>query len=212
MRILVCGSRDWTDKELMRSYFKNFAKDTVIIEGEARGADVMARELANEFGLKHDPYPAAWTELGKSAGAVRNGKMLKDGKPDMVMAFHDDLSKSKGTRNMVKIARLAGVPVYVIGHGPGNTSKPISSSDEFTDIVLSHGFKLLATKQYRFGNDFTYQKGHVQVVITKLVRGRAEWKVINTARPLMPLRGGDGVRLSQLLLNVLENSNGEEIA
>jgi hypothetical protein len=40
--------------------------------------------------------------------------MLLDG-PDLVLAFHDDISKSKGTRNMVDQAMKAGVKVVIIG-------------------------------------------------------------------------------------------------
>lgn len=41
--------------------------------------------------------------------------MLKLG-ADLVLAFHDDLESSSGTKDMLTIARKAGVPVEVIGH------------------------------------------------------------------------------------------------
>ena len=50
---------------------------------------------------------------GKAAGPIRNREMLRDGGPEMVAAFHTDLSQSKGTLDMVRIARSAGVPVKV---------------------------------------------------------------------------------------------------
>ena len=36
--------------------------------------------------------------------------------PNLVLAFHDDIESSRGTKNMVAIARKAGVPVEVITH------------------------------------------------------------------------------------------------
>jgi argininosuccinate synthase len=41
--------------------------------------------------------------------------MLDHGHPDVVLAFHNDLENSKGTKHMVKIALESGVPVYLNG-------------------------------------------------------------------------------------------------
>jgi hypothetical protein len=41
---------------------------------------------------------------------------MLDMKPDLVLAFHDDLRKSSGTRNMVEIARKAGIETRIITH------------------------------------------------------------------------------------------------
>lgn len=52
-------------------------------------------------------YHADWNAHGRSAGPIRNAKMLAEGKPDLVVAFPG----GKGTAHMVGIARKAGVPV-----------------------------------------------------------------------------------------------------
>ena len=39
--------------------------------------------------------------------------MLEEGKPDKVLAFHEDIESSKGTKHMVKISQEAGIPVEV---------------------------------------------------------------------------------------------------
>mgnify|MGYP001615970522 CR=1 FL=1 len=39
--------------------------------------------------------------------------MLDYGKPDIVLAFHSDLSKSKGTKDMVRRSQEAEIPVYI---------------------------------------------------------------------------------------------------
>jgi hypothetical protein len=39
--------------------------------------------------------------------------MLKEGKPDMVLAFHENIVVSKGTANMVNKSKAAGLTVLV---------------------------------------------------------------------------------------------------
>ena len=85
-----------------------------VIHGAARGADTAGRNAAFTLGIPIEEYPARWDEYGRSAGPIRNQQMLKEGKPDLVLAFHHDLSASKGTAHMVSIAKNAGVPVEVI--------------------------------------------------------------------------------------------------
>ena len=114
MRILVCGDRDWTDKSIIYSILAGYADydDLVIIEGEARGADSIAGEWARDGGVDLMPFPAKWDEFGKAAGPIRNQQMLDEGKPELVVAFHNNLEESKGTKDMVERAVKAGVPVY----------------------------------------------------------------------------------------------------
>jgi hypothetical protein len=121
VRVLVSGDREWSDRALLYSILDevNSPDDPieVIIEGEARGADLMGRRWAEEHGIPFEPYPARWAEHGrKKAGPLRNTQMLYSGKPDLVVAFHDDLTKSRGTADMVRQARKEGVAVYVVGH------------------------------------------------------------------------------------------------
>ena len=111
LRILVCGDRNWTDWEPIRRFIAGLPKDTVIIEGEARGVDSIARLVAGEYSLEVEGYPANWELHGKAAGPIRNKRMLDEGKPNKVVFFHSDLAKSKGTKNMVEQARKAGIPV-----------------------------------------------------------------------------------------------------
>jgi hypothetical protein len=87
---------------------------TVIIEGEARGADTYARVYAERNNIPIEKYPADWKRYGLAAGPIRNRQMLMEGKPDLVMAFaKTTLAESRGTKNMVKQARKAGVRVQV---------------------------------------------------------------------------------------------------
>jgi hypothetical protein len=115
MRVLVCGDRNWTNKEAIRAQLlhrKGYIDG--IIEGGARGADSLAGECADELEIFCMVFPAEWDKYGKAAGPIRNQQMLNEGKPDLVLAFHKDIENSKGTKHMVKISRKAGIPVEVI--------------------------------------------------------------------------------------------------
>ncbi len=114
LRLLVCGDREWKDKEPIKREILRLMP-ILIIEGEARGADTLAREVAEELGIAVLPFPAQWKVYGRGAGPVRNIQMLTHGRPDRVLAFHNNLFRSKGTKHMVKIARIAGIPVDVFG-------------------------------------------------------------------------------------------------
>jgi len=98
----------------MDIFFQGFDFRTVIVEGGAPGADLMAKKLALKYKLRWEEYKADWKTYGKAAGPIRNKRMLDEGKPHMVMAFHNDLSKSKGTKDMVEQAEKRGIPVMKI--------------------------------------------------------------------------------------------------
>jgi len=118
MKVLICGDRNWNHPEDIDAFVKTFPKDSVIIEGECSGADIQAKTSAIRLGLKVEPYPANWNKYGKKAGVLRNTQMLEEGKPHLVIAFHDDLSKSKGTLNMVIQAYKKNVPFKIVSHNP----------------------------------------------------------------------------------------------
>lgn len=83
-----------------------------VIEGEARGADTLARAWAHSMKIRVEPFPADWKKYGKAAGFMRNQKMLDDGRPDLVVAFWD--GKSRGTEMMIELAKRMRIAVKVI--------------------------------------------------------------------------------------------------
>jgi len=110
VRILICGDRNWTDKAFIKSKLQSFAllyTDITVIHGNARGADKLAGEAAKELGFKVIPVDAQWARYGKSAGPVRNREMLGYA-PNLIWAFHDNISESKGTADMIKAAKQLG--------------------------------------------------------------------------------------------------------
>jgi len=115
MKVIVCGSRGWKDWVTIKERLFKLPPDTIVIEGGCVGADLIARDVALEhLGLEVVEFPAAWKKYGKAAGPKRNIKML-DTKPDLVIAFHDDLSGSKGTKHIVTEAKKRGIKVEIIG-------------------------------------------------------------------------------------------------
>lgn len=133
MRVLVCGSRTWDDlfivgavlDGLLEQALCNFDYPLTIITGGALGADACARRFfggkladhtyAEHEHVFHETYPANWHEHGKAAGPIRNQQMLDEGKPEIVVAF-SDLPVTTGTSDMVKRAKRAGLPTYVVSH------------------------------------------------------------------------------------------------
>lgn len=135
--MLICGDRHWIDYRFIYLWIKVLAKNheevhhilkdypsgmepLMIIEGEADGVDMMARVAAEQLGIEVLKFPANWKLHGKAAGPIRNQQMLDEGKPDLVMAFHDDIEHSKGTRDMIRRARKArsglGIPYRIFSH------------------------------------------------------------------------------------------------
>ena len=111
MKIIICGDRNWTDIELITNYINSLPKGTLIIQGECRGVDLIAKKAAKKLGYPTtDKYTANWTlydSLGYpkgAAGPIRNRKMLEE-EPDLVVAFHDNLAFSKGTKDMLSAAK-----------------------------------------------------------------------------------------------------------
>lgn len=117
MKILVCGDREWVDREMIFNeldLLHQVVGISSIVEGCARGADTMAEEWAVQRHVTLHHFPADWKRLGKSAGPHRNRKMIEM-KPHLVLAFHRDIANSRGTADMVRVAKEHDVDVRVIG-------------------------------------------------------------------------------------------------
>lgn len=110
MKVLVCGGRDYNDRDAVFRALDGIDQDsriTDVIHGAARGADTLAHEWAYQRQRRMWPYHADWKKYDKAAGPIRNQRMLDEGKPDMVVAFPG----GAGTADMKKRARRAGVMV-----------------------------------------------------------------------------------------------------
>lgn len=116
MKLLVCGGRDYWDwPTVQRVLDAVHAKRpvTLVITGHAPGADALAETWASVRGVactgeRYKVTSTEWKRFGPAAGPMRNQRMLDEQQPDGVVAFPG----GKGTRNMVGLARAAGVTVY----------------------------------------------------------------------------------------------------
>jgi len=110
MRVLVCGGRDYRDREAVFGELHALAERygwLTIIEGGATGADSLAREWAQLCYHGLVTVVADWQSHGRAAGPIRNQQMLTSAKPDLVLAFPG----GRGTADMVRRANAAGLNV-----------------------------------------------------------------------------------------------------
>jgi hypothetical protein len=113
MKVLVCGGRHFADAALCKRTLDALHVGTPItclIEGGARGADELAGAWAMARGVRQRTFEADWRRDGVSAGPIRNQAMLREGDPDLVVAFPG----GAGTAHMISIARRAGVRVIEV--------------------------------------------------------------------------------------------------
>ncbi len=117
-RILVTGSRDWTDAATIRQALAKAWQDlghdrgTVLVHGDCHlgGADKIAADTWRAWGMPDEPHPAEMGPDGHVLGPKRNAHMVSLG-ADVCLAF--PLPSSRGTRNCMRLAREAGIPVRV---------------------------------------------------------------------------------------------------
>jgi hypothetical protein len=102
----VCGGRKYRDDRFV-DYVLTKLPITHIIHGAAAGADTLAREWAEAYGIEHHPFPAQWDKYGKRAGFLRNRQMIAEGKPDLVVAFRG----GRGTQDMITQSKKYDIPV-----------------------------------------------------------------------------------------------------
>ena len=124
MKVLVTGSRNFTNRRYMRRVIDALYGVEEIIQGEAKGADLCAKGIAKEMGIQCIGYPAQWKKYGKSAGPIRNQEMLDKEHPDLVLAF--PLEGSVGTWDMVRRAQKAATEVLICEEkvGPNGETWP----------------------------------------------------------------------------------------
>lgn len=111
MRVLVCGGRDYQDYNYVKTVLSALqvtrGQFTVMIHGDATGADALADRYARRHLIPVLAFAADWDTHGRSAGPIRNQYMLEAAKPDLVVVFPG----GKGTAGMMTLAKAAGVEI-----------------------------------------------------------------------------------------------------
>lgn len=112
MKVIISGGRNFNDyKHLCQVCDTILSKQTEveIVSGTANGADKLGEKYANDNGYSIKRFPADWDKHGKSAGYKRNAQMAEYA--DALIAFWD--GKSRGTKNMIDLAKRAGLKIKV---------------------------------------------------------------------------------------------------
>jgi hypothetical protein len=136
MRVLISGSRTWTDYLRIRSdmgqMHRAYGRSLTIIHGDCPNSpDRVAAAAANSLEIKVIAEPAKWRlhdRLGNSpvqcycnpskitcgmAGRRRNQLMLNKHHPDLLIAYRA-WGKSNGTDDMIRRAKGEDLPYRVI--------------------------------------------------------------------------------------------------
>lgn len=110
MRVLICGGRDFTDTHMMDSAMELLPfTPSIVIHGEAIGADSLGKRWAMYNGIFAVGIPALWGAHGnRAAGPKRNQAMIDIMKPDYCIAFPG----GNGTKDMISRCRSAGIIVW----------------------------------------------------------------------------------------------------
>ena len=100
--------------EALRLYL-NDADNLEIVSGHAPGADALGEKFARDNGYKLTLFPAEWDKYNRAAGPIRNEQMAKyaaEADKGILIAF--PIGESRGTRNMITLAKRYGLEVHVI--------------------------------------------------------------------------------------------------
>lgn len=112
-RVIIAGTRNYDDYDSLKAYadykLSRIEDDIEIVSGGARGADALGERYAKEKGYSIKRFPAEWKKYGRSAGPRRNEAMAKYA--DALLSYWD--GKSKGTKNMIELAKANGLKVGV---------------------------------------------------------------------------------------------------
>ncbi len=109
MRVIIAGSREITDYDLVKEEIKLSGFDiTEVVCGTARGVDMCGESYAKEMNIPIKYFPAEWEQYGKRAGQIRNALMSEHA--DALILVWD--GSSKGSFNMLQNAAKQQLKIY----------------------------------------------------------------------------------------------------
>lgn len=118
-RVLITGSRNWTDKDWVWQVLDEMVEDgdTIVHGACPTGADYFADLWCKERHIQVERHPADWDTYGKAAGPIRNQHMVAKG-ADVCVGF--PMLGSRGSWDCLKRAEKAGIPIFNMGESYGD--------------------------------------------------------------------------------------------
>jgi hypothetical protein len=125
-RVAVSGALLYAKAELVEWYLDRLlavcrkdCRTMVVAEGGLSGVDAMARAWALRHAgtVEHQQFPPDWRTFGPEAFLIANQVMFDVQRPDVVVVFHDELRASPRARDLLRRARTANVPNYLVTEG-----------------------------------------------------------------------------------------------
>lgn len=118
--LIVAGTRTFDDYDLLKEKIdhalSNHKDDEIIIvQGEAKGADALAKRYAEEKGYECVSFPALWDKHGKAAGFIRNRQMhayASQFEKRGCIIFWD--GESRGTAHNIGLSNEFGTPLICV--------------------------------------------------------------------------------------------------
>ncbi len=119
--VMVCGSRSITDVTWVERQIVEYLKeiysgdmDFIIINGLAKGVDMIAKNWAESHKVGTWDFPAEWDKYGRSAGYRRNVTMVE--KCDYCLILWD--GQSHGTKHDIDLCIEKNKPHKIVKYNP----------------------------------------------------------------------------------------------
>ena len=113
MKILVCGSRSITKKEIVFDILNKEIEDKngviIIHGGESKGVEVLTKLWTKAHMIPVYSYPAQYDKFGKQASFVRTKEMIYE--RDRAIVIQN--GKSNGARADIELIKASGKPFKV---------------------------------------------------------------------------------------------------
>jgi len=117
-RVLITGTRSQVRtmpfdvyRAIMDAWESHGRPKVTVVHGACpTGVDLFAGNIGKKLGFAVEQHPADWDAHGKAAGPIRNQHMVDLG-ADLCLAF--PRGESRGTRDCMRRAEAAGIPVEV---------------------------------------------------------------------------------------------------
>ena len=111
MKVIIAGSRSISNYEIVcKTIEESTFELSEVVSGGAQGIDLLGERYAKEHSKPIKQFIPDWDKYGKSAGPRRNELMALYS--EALIYIYD--GKSKGTKNMIELAKRYKLKTYGI--------------------------------------------------------------------------------------------------